>query len=296
MRDQLFDEEFLKKLERINIVTHRAASGMLQGDRRSRKRGQSVEFADFRPYVSGDDFRRIDWNAYARLERFFIKLFVDEQDITVHFVIDTSLSMDWGNPNKLNFAIRSVGALGYITLLNLDRVTVINYPPSRDSNLPALRGRNRSAGLFKYLGAIRAGGGDEQNRGPARLMRAYAAESKLAGPLVLLSDLMDDGWKEAISILASRGFEISIMHILSSEEINPDYIGDLNLIDVENETGVEITADFETLERYRKSLAEWREGWKRYCSARTINYIPLDSSTPLEDMLFVWLRKAGVVR
>jgi uncharacterized protein (DUF58 family) len=113
-QSMLFDEAFLRKLERIAILSKRAAAGQLQGERRSSKRGQSVEFADFRPYSSGDDFRRIDWNAYARLERFFIKLFIEEEDLTVHLLVDTSKSMDWGNPNKLEYAIRSAGALGYI--------------------------------------------------------------------------------------------------------------------------------------------------------------------------------------
>ena len=110
----LFDEAFLYKLERLSILSRRAMAGQLQGERRSPKRGQSVEFADFRPYTPGDDFRRIDWNAYARLERFFLKLFVEEEDLTVHLLVDTSRSMDWGQPNKLWYAVRAAGALGYI--------------------------------------------------------------------------------------------------------------------------------------------------------------------------------------
>ena len=96
----LFSESFLRKLERMSIMSRRTLSGQLQGQRRSPKRGQSVEFADFRPYVPGDDFRRIDWNAYGRLERFFIKLFIEEEDLTVHILVDVSRSMDWGQPNK----------------------------------------------------------------------------------------------------------------------------------------------------------------------------------------------------
>src|SRR5512137_563064 len=108
----LFDEQFLRKLERLALLSRRVSAGQMQGERRSPKRGQSVEFSDFRPYVTGDDFRRIDWNAYARLERFFIKLFVEEEDLTVHILIDNSRSMDWGKPNKLEYAIQVGGALG----------------------------------------------------------------------------------------------------------------------------------------------------------------------------------------
>src|SRR5512137_536165 len=124
MSERLFSESFLRQLERLALLYRRAAAGPLQGERRSPRRGQSVEFADFRPYAPGDDFRRIDWNAYARLERFFLKLFVEEEDLTVHLLVDASLSMDWGQPNKLHYALQAAGALGYIALAGLDRVTV----------------------------------------------------------------------------------------------------------------------------------------------------------------------------
>ena len=117
-QEPLFDEAFLRRLERLAVLSRRAMAGQMQGERRSPKRGQSVEFADFRPYAPGDDFRRIDWNAYARLERFFLKLFVEEQDLTVHLLVDTSPSMDWGEPNKLRFALRAAGALGYVALVS----------------------------------------------------------------------------------------------------------------------------------------------------------------------------------
>ena len=135
----LFDEAFLRKLERLALLTRRAAAGQMQGERRSARRGQSIEFADFRPYVLGDDFRRIDWNAYARLERLFIKLYVEEKDLTVHLLIDASRSMDWGEPNKLEYALRAAGAIGYIALLGLDRITASAL------GLPAMQPRSHRA-------------------------------------------------------------------------------------------------------------------------------------------------------
>src|SRR5512143_15288 len=124
MAERFFDESFLRRLERLALVARHATAGQTQGERRSPKRGQSVEFSDFRPYVAGDDFRRIDWNAYARLEKFFIKLFVEEEDLSVHLLIDTSRSMDWGEPGKLEYAARVAGALASIALAGLDRVTI----------------------------------------------------------------------------------------------------------------------------------------------------------------------------
>ena len=140
----LFDEPFLRKLERLALLSRRAMAGHYQGERRSPKRGQSVEFADFRPYTPGDDFRRIDWNAYARLERFFIKLFVEEEDLTVHLLVDASRSMDWGEPNKLWYAARAAGALGYVALAGLDRVTVTALGKDQEDNrshFPPRRGK-----------------------------------------------------------------------------------------------------------------------------------------------------------
>ncbi len=113
-RDTVFDETFLRKLERLEIAARKLRAGILRGERRSTKRGQSVEFADFRTYSHGDDLRRVDWNAYARFERAFIKLYHEEEDRTVHLLLDTSASMDWGEPNKLRYAKRLAAALGYV--------------------------------------------------------------------------------------------------------------------------------------------------------------------------------------
>ena len=158
MSDRFFTEEFLRRLENIALVARRASSGLTQGERRSTKRGQSVEFADFRSYVPGDDFRRIDWNAYGRLGRLFIKLFVEEEDLTVHILLDASRSMDWGQPNKLDYAVHVAGALGYIALVGLDRVTVTaigeNIPAANGGYFSPHRGKNHALTLFQFLQSL----------------------------------------------------------------------------------------------------------------------------------------------
>src|SRR5512138_628234 len=157
MSDRLFSEAFLRRLERLALVARRASAGQTQGERRSPKRGQSVEFSDFRPYVAGDDFRRIDWNAYARLERFFIKLFVEEEDLAVHLLVDTSWSMRWGSPQKLWYAARVAGALGYIALAGLDRVTVTAVGRNISNGagyFPPHRGKRQALALFNFLQGI----------------------------------------------------------------------------------------------------------------------------------------------
>jgi uncharacterized protein (DUF58 family) len=289
----LFDEAFMRKLERLAVMSRRAVTGQMQGERRSPKRGQSVEFADFRPYSMGDDFRRIDWNAYARLERFFIKLFVEEEDLTVHILIDSSKSMDWGEPNKLQYAIRTAGALGYIAMVGLDRVTVKSLSSvTNGAYYRPTRGKQNAFGLFSFLQTITA-------YGSARLapsLKNYAATALQQGPLLLLSDLMDDGWADGLRALAGRGFEVSVIHILSPDEVEPTISGDLKLLDSETRTPVEITAEFDLIERYKAGLADWQSEIHQFCAVRGINYAPVTTSLPFEELIFAWLRRQGIIK
>lgn len=294
MEDLLFDEAFLRRLDRLAIAARRAMAGTMQGERRSRKRGQSVEFADFRPYAPGDDFRRIDWNAYARLERFFIKLFVEEEDLTVHLLVDTSRSMDWGEPNKLRYSLRAAGALGYVALGGLDRVTVTALGGNGGSlgYFPPHRGKQQAAALFSFLQGLATAGYTPLG---ARL-RAYAARSVQPGPLLLFSDLMDDGWADGLRALASRGFEVSVLHTLAPDEVSPAIAGDLKLVDVETGAGVDITADYDLVQRYKDGLAAWREELRRFCGARGMHYAPIETSLPFDELLFAVLRTRGVLK
>src|SRR3954452_12043007 len=155
----LFDSAFLRKLDRLSLLTKRAMAGDMQGERRSPRRGSSVEFADFRPYVAGDDIRQIDWNLYARMERFFLKLFVAEEELTIHLLVDNTASMDWGEPNKLLYARRAAGAFGYIALSSLDRVTVMAFGDGAARQLPGVRGKRGALPLFDFLQKLPAGTG-----------------------------------------------------------------------------------------------------------------------------------------
>jgi uncharacterized protein (DUF58 family) len=300
---RLFDESFLRRLERLALIARHASAGQMQGERRSPKRGQSVEFSDFRPYTIGDDFRRIDWNAYARLERFFIKLFVEEEDLAVHLLVDSSRSMNWGEPNKLAYAVRVAGALGYIALTGLDRVTVTALGrPAVSGYFPPHRGKRQALALFDFLQSLEQPNSSAGNGSfdPSVALRTYAgtrAPSGAApGSLVLISDLENDGWIEGLRALVSRGFEITVIHLLAPEEVNPQLDGDLKLVDSEDNSDVEITADYDLLARYRAELDGWRENLRQFCRARGILYVPLDTTMPLEDLLFAWMERQGVLR
>jgi uncharacterized protein (DUF58 family) len=310
----LFTETFLRKLERLSVMSRRAMSGQLQGERRSPKRGQSVEFADFRPYTPGDDFRRIDWNAYARLERFFIKLFVEEEDLTVHILVDVSRSMDWGQPNKLEYALRAAGALGYIALAGLDRVTVTMLGmEERKNGRPGYftphRGKQSAAALFSFLEAFLpteqspAASNFQPSNHPITQLSSYTTHATSPGPIIIISDLFEPTTQssghpitQSLNSLAAKGFEVTLLHMLSPDEVDPNLSGDLKLLDSESGAEVEITADFDLLQRYRSSLAEWQTKLRSFCGARGMHYVPVETSVPLEELLFAWMRQYAVLK
>ena len=268
----------------------------MQGERRSSRRGQSVEFSDFRPYALGDDFRRIDWNAYARLERLFIKLFVAEEDTTLHLLIDTTRSMDWGEPNKLRYGIQAAGALGYIALVGLDRVTVTTSRGANgyaNSYFPSVRGKQFAIKLFSFLQSI------TPCRDPidtAGWLSSYASKAASPGVVVLISDLMSEGWETGLNLLRGRGHDVSLVHLLAPDEAEPAISGDFRLVDSESQAEIEVTADFETLTRYKLHLQGWQETWRQFCRRRSISYIPVQTSLPLEELLFAWLPKQGILK
>jgi uncharacterized protein (DUF58 family) len=289
---RLFDAAFLAKLDRLALITKRAVAGELQGERRSPKRGASVEFADFKPYVAGDDFRQIDWNLYARMERFFLKLFVAEEELTIHLLLDTSRSMDWGDPNKLRYAKRVIGAMGYIALSNLDRVTLTAFGQERELSMPPQRSKRGVVPLFSFLSDLQPGSTTRF----AAVCKRYAQSARNPGPLLLCSDLMDAEWQAGLQSLLSRRFEITVLHLLAPQEINPQLEGDIRLLDAEGGPPVDLTADLDLVRRYQRSLEQWRDEIGEYCHARGISYLPIETSFPIEDLLLNMLRRRGVLR
>lgn len=205
--------------------------------------------------------------------------------------------MRWGDPQKLDYAIRSAGALGYVALCGLDRITSVAIGGERDRVFPPQRGKRQALAYFEYLQAL-AGPTLSTNGAvdPAKSLRAYAARVMQPGPVLVLSDLMDDGWLDGLRDLSARGFEISLIHILAPDEIEPQLEGDLKLLDVEGGAAVEITADYDLLTRYRQNLATWQTGLKEFCLRRGMHYVPLATTLPLDQLLFNWMRQRGLLR
>lgn len=289
--DRLFDEAFLRRLERLELASRRLTAGRMKGERRSVRRGQSVEFADYRNYASGDDLRQLDWNVYARLERLFIKLFVEEEDVTVHVLVDASRSMDFGEPNKLDFARRAAAALAYIGLAHLDRVSLAFLGDGAASMARPIRGKGRVFDLFGFLAAPPA----VRLTGLADAARDYAARLRGRGPLLLISDLMDPGYLDALRDLAGTRCQLSVLHVLAPEELDPDLPADARLVDSETGAAVEVSGDADLVDRYRSRLADWQAEIATFCARRGGTYVSVPSDGDLSDLLFDVLRRRRVV-
>lgn len=288
----VFDETFLRQLERLLLLLKSPVRGGLKGGRRSVKRGQSVEFADYRDYTLGDDLRQLDWNVFARLERLFVKLFVEEEDVTISLLIDGSASMASGTPDKLVFAKRAAAALGYIGLASEDRVVVSVLGGRASRKRTALRGSGR---VFRLLGELSSIGTAE---GPTDLVasaRHAAAQLTGRGVIVLLSDLLDPAADKVIRELAATRSELIILHVLSPQELDPLLEGDLRLIDAETREGVDITADLATIDAYKERLAAWKESLASLAAKRRASYVDLASDVPLNDLIFAELRRRRVL-
>jgi uncharacterized protein (DUF58 family) len=288
----VFDESFLRQLERLLLLMRSPVRGGLKGGRRSVKRGQSVEFADYRDYTIGDDLRSLDWNVYARLERLFIKLFIEEEDVTVHILLDASGSMEGGQPDKLLFGKRAAAALAYVGLASYDRVSLAVLQGRAARRFPAVRGTDRIFRVLADLSGVRAAGGATDLASAAR---HYAAQLTQRGPLIVISDLFDANAERAIAELAGTRCQLAVLHTLSPDELDPPLEGELRLVDRETGGSVDVTADLATLDDYRARLASWQAALDAACSKRRASYGTVPTTLPLADLVFAELRRRRVV-
>ncbi len=296
---KLFDEPTLRKLEQLTLVAEKVRVGVMKGDRRSRKRGTSIEFADYRNYTKGDDLRRLDWNVYARLERPFIKLLEEEEDLAVHLLVDASASMNWPDgdsdqsTNKLGYALRLAGALGHISLTGGDLLTVTLLRSGGDRHWGPHRNQQNSLRLLQFLETAVPGGVTDLNLS----LRNYALYGRRPGLLLLISDLLSpNGYQEGLNALQARGYEVGLIHLLSPDEVDPPVSGDLKLVDVETGQDAEITLDPTTLGQYRERLHAWQTEIAAACAGRGVHYIPIVTNQPWERLVMQTLRVKGVVK
>lgn len=289
----LLSPEFLARLEQLELVSRKIFQGRMKGERLSKRKGQSVEFADYRQYVVGDDLRFLDWNLFGRLERLFIRLFLEEEDLHFYILLDNSLSMDFGSPTKLQYARQVAAALAFVGLVNLDRVMIEVFNDRLVQSLPAQRGRRSLWRVLDFLQKLEPAGPSNL----ARSLRTFSLKCSGKGVVVLLSDMMDKaGYEEALRYLVVRQLDIYLIQVLSQEEIEPQIVGDLQLVDVEDEDMAEITVSAPLLKRYKQNLAAYRSALSQYCSKRGISYLFTSNQVPFERLVLTYLRQRGLVR
>jgi uncharacterized protein (DUF58 family) len=289
----LLEPQFLHRLEQLELVSRKIFLGLMKGERRSKRKGQSVEFADYRNYVKGDDLRFLDWNLMARLDRLFIRLYQEEEDLHFYVLLDSSLSMDFGTPTKLHFAKQIAAALGFIGLVNQDRVVMEAFNEGRTQTMPAIRGRKSLGRLLDFLNKIEPGGTGDMTRA----LKSFALKSSGKGIVIVLGDFMDKGgYEDALRYLVARQFDVYVIQVLAQEEIEPTLIGDLKLIDVEDNDEAEITVTGPLIERYKKNLAAFRGTLHDFCVRRGITYLFTDNQVPFERLVLTYLRQRGLVR
>jgi uncharacterized protein (DUF58 family) len=288
----VFDEGFLRQLERLLLMMRAPVRGGLKGGRRSVKRGQSVEFADYREYSLGDDLRQLDWNVLARLEKLFVKLFIEEEDVTITFLLDGSASMASGRPNKLQFAKRAAAALGYIGLASEDKIAVSVLGGRTARRRTQLRGSGRVFRLLAELSSITTADGPTDLVAAAR---HAAAQLSGRGVVVLISDLLDPAADRVIRELASTRSELIVLHVLSPEELDPPLEGDLRLVDSETGASIDVTADLATIDAYRDRLAAWKASFADLAAKRQATYVDLSTEVPLNELIFAELRRRRVL-
>jgi uncharacterized protein (DUF58 family) len=289
----LLDPEFLTRLEQLELVSKKIFLGRMKGERRSKKKGQSVEFADYRNYVIGDDLRFLDWNLYGRLDRLFIRLFMEEEDLHFYVLIDNSLSMDFGTPTKLHYAKQIAAALGFVGLVNMDRVVVEAFNDRLTQSMPAARGRRSLWRLMDFLQKLEPAGPSDLKKA----LRSFSIKCSGKGIVVLLSDLMDKGgYEEALRYLVARQLDIYVIQVLSQEEIEPEIVGDLKLVDVEDDDAAEITVSAPLLKRYKQNLAAYRAAIHDFCTRRAITYLFTSNQVPFDRLVLNYLRQRGLVR
>jgi len=316
---EFFDSKFLRKLETLAIFSRKTFAGRLRGEQRSNKHGSSVEFADFRPYSQGDDFRRIDWNAYARFEDLFVKLFSEEEDLFVYLLVDRSASMGFGEPTtKFDLARRVTAAVAYIALGHLDRVYVqaMSYddpdadesPPTEtaasdgsrgsaanrmEEHLAFVRGKGSIFSIFAFLRQLRPEGQTDLGRS----VRDFLIHNSHKGVALVISDFLSPtGYQEPLKQLASAGFQPMVMQILSAEELEPELSGDFRLVDSETGRPVDISTTRRMIDGYRSRVKLFTEGLAQFCKSRNIAHLLTSSQVSFEDLILNYLRRAAMVK
>ncbi len=287
-----FDSEFLKKLEYLYIVSKKIFSGRIKAERRSTRRGVSVEFADYRNYTPGDDFRYIDWNAFARLDELLLKLYEEREDLHIYFLVDVSQSMTYGELPKLIYAKRVAAALAYIGLSNLDRIGITAFNTTDMNRLPTERGKAKIFTVLNFLDQINGSGETDMEHA----FQNFVHQTKRRGLVVLISDLFDPkGFTAGLNMLKFQKHDLFVVHIIDEKEAEPTLLGDYHLVDVETNQLRPVTINENHIKRYHALFQKYCDDLDRYCRQREISLVRTMTKAPFEELILRIFRMGGFV-
>lgn len=288
----LLPPDLMRRLDHLEILTRKQFAGRLRGEQRSVKKGHSLEFADYRTYVQGDDIRFIDWKIFARLDRLFLKMFMEEEDLFVHVLLDASHSMGMGEPAKLLYAQRLAAALSYVALSATHRVSLFPFAQTLRAPFPSVRGRGQIRRIVSYLEGIAPDGATHALDG----FRLFRQRILGAGFIFVISDLLDkSGFEDALKLMLSGRFEVVLFHLLSPEEEELPWDGDWRFVDVEDGEAVSLSLNAAFKEQYAETVRKFRGEHKGICARLGFHYVPVRTDFPLEMLLLHRLRERGVL-
>ena len=291
-RSVLEDTGFLAELEGLRVLSRKIFRGQMRGERRSKNKGQSVEFVDYRPYLVGDDLRRIDWNMYGRLDRFYIKLFEEEEDLRLYVILDCSASMRYGNPDKFDAARKLAAGLSYVVLSNQESVAVSVFASGYDVITTPVRGKGKIHPILRKLGQLEPGGGSQLQAAVGRFM----ASSRKTGLVCVISDFLMPEGIETIAPLAGSGHQVELIQVLAPEEANPSLAGDVALVDAETGEAVEVSMGLSVMRRYHERLAALQAELRAFALRSGGDAFVYNTGAPLRDFVYNQLRRGRLLR
>lgn len=290
MEDKIFDTDFLKKLDSIALNANITMSEGSSGSRKSKSKGSSVEFSDYREYTAGDDFRRVDWNAYGRFDRLFVKLFMEEREALINIFIDSSKSMNYGNPKKSTMCLKLSAVFSFLALNNLDRVCINELKDNTVKQSTAVTGRTMFPRCLNTLQNINFDKITDLNACMKR------KDIRGRGISIVISDFfMKGSIEETIKYLKYKNQEVVLIHILCPEELNPEIQGQVRLIDSETKEARNIIVTSNLLRQYEKHLNMFIASIKELANRFGVYYVQVSSSDEIEKIIFEQFTKAGII-
>jgi uncharacterized protein (DUF58 family) len=291
--DDLFGDDFQRKLDYLAVVSRKVFNGRMRAERRTKKSGSGIEFADHRDYQPGDDFRYLDWNVYQRFERLLLRLYEEEEDLSIYLIIDASGSMSFGDGQKLRYAKKVCAALAYVGLANLDRVSIVSTSDRVMERMPQTRGKARIFKVFRFLRELDPAGVTDLEDA----LKGFVAQNKRRGLAVLISDLYDpQGFERGINVLRYNKFEPFVVHVNDPAEAHPKLNGDVLLYDCETGDEREVTVTAKVLEKFAAVHKEYMKEIEAFCATHQVSYISADVKVPFDELILRVFRRGGFLR